>query len=59
MVITAFPDLTSPNYEIGTLAYFSGTTLTLFTYIANQTGGSVVVPAFSLDYRINLYIAPF
>lgn len=55
-----FPSYAAPDYQIITMSYFTGTTLTIKTIIASQnSGSSVVVPAFTLDYRINLYNAPF
>jgi hypothetical protein len=58
-VIRDYPDWTAPNYQVGSFTYFSGSILTVYTYIVNQTGGLVAIPDFIIDCNASLYKAPF
>lgn len=58
-VFSSYPSFSAAQYEIGALTFFTATTHTLYVYIANQTGGVVNVPAFTLRYRLNTFDAPF
>jgi hypothetical protein len=59
MTIGRYPTYAVPNYEIGSLVYFTGGSVTVYTYIANQTGGVVAIPAISIDCSASLFLAPF
>lgn len=54
-----FPDSTTPTYEVGALTFFTPTTHSVYVYIANETGGTINIPAFTIRYRLNTYDAPF
>lgn len=58
-LIVDYPDATSPSYQIESFSYFSGNTLSVTTYISNQTGGTVSIPAITINCRAFLFIAPF
>lgn len=47
------------NYQIQSFYYFTSTTLTVMTIIANQTAGNVTIPAITIDCRAFLFKAPF
>lgn len=47
------------NYQVLTYYYFSGTTLSVNTLISNQTGGTITIPAITVNCRAFLFLAPF
>jgi hypothetical protein len=47
------------TYQVETLTYYSGSSLVVETYIINQTGGVVAIPAFNVNVHVYLYNAPF
>lgn len=47
------------SYQVGTFYYFSGSTLSVYTYVANQTGGGVTIPTITINCRAFLFQAPF
>lgn len=57
--ILRYPSYTTPDFEVGSIVYFTGGVVNVFTYIANQTAGTVAVPAFTINCRAFLYLAPF
>jgi len=57
--ILRYPNYSTPDFEVGSIVYFSGGVLNVFTYVANQTGGTVAVPAFTITCRAFLFLAPF
>lgn len=59
LTILRYPTYTTPNFEIGSVVYFSGGILNVFTYLANQTAGTIVVPDIIISCRAFLFIAPF
>lgn len=60
-VYAGYPDYDfgTRKYEVGSYTYYNGSNLNVFTYIVNQTGGTVAIPAFSVDIVAFLYLAPF
>lgn len=58
-VFTQFPSVAAPDYEIGLVSSFTGSTHKLFVYIADQGGGGASVPAWTLRLRLSVYDAPF
>lgn len=54
-----FPSAASPQYEIGCASFFTGSEHKLFVYVANQTGGTVSVPAWTLRINLSVYDSPF
>lgn len=56
--INDYPSFAAPNYEIGTMPYFSGSTLTVYGYIADQAGGSTF-PTITFNCNASLFLAPF
>lgn len=58
-LINGFGFSQQATYEIGSLTYFSPTTYTLYTYLANETGGNITSPAFTIRIRLNMYDMPF
>jgi hypothetical protein len=58
-VITNFPVYNAPSYQVQTFSYYKDGLLYIDTYISNQTGGSVTVPAFTLEVSADLYLTPF
>lgn len=49
----------APDFFCESFSYFSSTTLSVVTYIGNNTGGSVAVPAFTVNCTASVYEAPF
>lgn len=58
-IASDYPSPSVPDYQIGSLTYFTATAHVLYIYIANQTGGIVNVPALTIQYELNLYDGPF
>lgn len=62
--VAAYPTGATEAYQVQTLAYYSGGSLVIDTYIINTTGsvvapGDVVIPALTINCRGFLYNAPF
>jgi len=49
----------SSTYEIQTFYSFSGSLLTVNVVVANQSAGSVVIPAITINCKAFLFLAPF
>jgi hypothetical protein len=47
------------GYQIQTITYYTDKVLHLDTIIVNQTGGTINVPAFTINARTTFYRAPF
>lgn len=58
-VFTRYPSAAAPDYEVGTLSFFTSTTHVLYVYVVNQTGGTVNIPDFTIRYILNTFDAPF
>jgi hypothetical protein len=58
-IIQRYPTWAGATYEVGSYTYFTGTTLTVFTYVVNQTAGLVAIPSFTVECNASLFIAPF
>lgn len=59
VIVDNIPNAASPNYQIETFSYFSGGSLIVDTYISNQTGITVAIPAITFNCRGFLFLAPF
>lgn len=59
VVIADYPNASSPNYQIESFSYFTNGILHVDTYISNQTGGTVAIPAITISCRAFLFLAPF
>jgi hypothetical protein len=49
----------TPQYQILAITYYAGGNFQISIYISNQTGGTITVPAFSVNVRLFLFNAPF
>lgn len=58
-IVVDYPNINSASYEIESFSYYSGGNLVVDTYISNQTGGTVVIPAITFNVTASLYVAPF
>lgn len=60
VIVVDYPNVSSAQYQIESLSYYSSGNLVVDTYISSQTGpGSVTVPAITFNYTAKLYQAPF
>lgn len=55
----AKPDWTVFNYEIESQISFSGNTLSVKTYMINETGGTIAIPTNTINCKAFFYVAPF
>lgn len=53
------PNSSSPTYQIESFSYFSGGTLYVDSYVSNQTGGTITIPAIIFNCRGFVFLAPF
>lgn len=58
-IVVDYPNSGSPSYEVESQSYYSGGNLVVDTYISNQTGGVVAIPAITFNVTTSLYVAPF
>ena len=54
-----YPSWSVQLYEISSQVYFSGSNLIIYTYIADLSGSSQTIPAFTIDVEAALFLAPF
>lgn len=54
-----FPTYSAADYEITTLVYFSGGTLSVYSFIVDQTGLGTSIPDITIDCKASLFLAPF
>jgi len=47
------------TYNVETLTYYLAGNLHVETYVINQTGGTLAIPAFSVNVHVSLFNAPF
>lgn len=59
IVVYDVPNAATPSYQIETYSYFSAGTLHVDTIISNQTGGTITVPAITINVRAFIFTAPF
>lgn len=53
------PNNTSPSYQIESVTYYKSGNVYVDTYISNQSGSSVVIPAITVNCKASLFKAPF
>jgi len=53
------PNAGAVTYEVQSFTYFKNGSVYVDTYISNQTGGTVTIPAITVNCRAFLFIAPF
>ena len=58
-IVYNVPNSSSPTYQIESFSYFSGGTLYVDSYISNQTGGTITIPAITFDCSASINRAPF
>lgn len=58
-IVVNIPVYNVPQIQLETFIYFQNSNLYIDTYIVNQTGGTITVPAFSVDVNASLFQAPF
>lgn len=54
-----YPNASSPQYQVESLSYYSAGNLIVDTYISNQGGSTVAIPAITFNCTAKLYQAPF
>lgn len=59
LVIYNNPVYNAPNFQVEVMSYYTGGNLVVDAYISNQTGGTISVPSFNIDFRAWLYFASF
>lgn len=55
----AFQQFDTNQYQVGSMYYFSGTTLSVYTYVANMTGGNYDIPNLTINCRAFVFDVPF
>lgn len=58
-VLNGSPTVNLTTYQIYSFYYFTSTTLTVYTLLSNQSGGSINIPAITINCRAFLFLAPF
>lgn len=53
------PNTATRTYSIQVQIYYSGTNLVCDTYVINQSGGVVAIPALTISGEVNRFVAPF
>ena len=53
------PNAGAASYEVRSITYFKNGSVYVDTYIINQTGGTITIPAITVNCRASLFIAPF
>lgn len=54
-----YPNVATATYSIQTQGYYSGSNFIIDTYMINQTGDNVTIPAFTIDAEVFTFVAPF
>lgn len=58
-ILVNYPNAGSASYQVQSYSYFSGGILFVDSYIINETGGSVSIPAITFNCTADLFAAPF
>lgn len=58
-IVLNVPNNAAPTYQIEIMSYFTGGALIVDTYISNQTGGTITLPAITFNFTAFLFKAPF